>query len=327
MRAVMYHYVRTHDPQLPFFRYLDVRDFERQLDHFGEEFGFVTRDEFEAFVRKGEMPREPGKVVLTFDDGVVDHHEHVLPALRDRGLFGFFYVSTAPLADGRMLDAHRIHLLCGRVPGRELLDATKRLVSERMLRGDRLEEFRGTTYTNQVDESEVLETKRILNYFIRNRYRSGVLDRLFDDFGLADDADRFYMSIAQLRAMERAGMIVGAHSVNHRVMSTLDRDRQRREIEESFEFLEAHLELPHRTYCHPYGGFHSFDEHTLALLEEADVEYAFNVESRRIEAGDRVGARHHLPRFDCNEFPHGAASPRPAEGRQAGARQAGARGT
>ena len=46
MKAIMYHYVRSFDPSLPNFRFLDVENFEKQLDFFQEQFGFVTKDEW-----------------------------------------------------------------------------------------------------------------------------------------------------------------------------------------------------------------------------------------------------------------------------------------
>ena len=46
MKAIMYHYVRQFDNDLPNFRFLDVDNFEKQLDFFQEKFGFVSKDEW-----------------------------------------------------------------------------------------------------------------------------------------------------------------------------------------------------------------------------------------------------------------------------------------
>ena len=68
MKAIMYHYVREVPSRLPYFRYLHVEDFARQLDWFDENHRFVTRDEFDDACRTGDAP---DGVVLTFDDGLV----------------------------------------------------------------------------------------------------------------------------------------------------------------------------------------------------------------------------------------------------------------
>ena len=64
----------------------------------------------------------PSGFLLTFDDGLRDHVDFVLPVLRRRRLFGLFYVPSAPLTDGVVLDVHKLHLALGRVGGSALLD-------------------------------------------------------------------------------------------------------------------------------------------------------------------------------------------------------------
>jgi peptidoglycan/xylan/chitin deacetylase (PgdA/CDA1 family) len=82
VKPVMYHYVRPAAPGLPYFPYLSLADFERQLDDFASDYGFVDRD---AFIRWADGGPAPAGVLLTFDDGLRDHVEYVLPALQARG--------------------------------------------------------------------------------------------------------------------------------------------------------------------------------------------------------------------------------------------------
>jgi hypothetical protein len=44
------------------------------------------------------------------------------------------------------------------------------------------------------------------------------------------------------------------------------------------------------------------------VLNDNNVNYSFNVESRKIDVSDIKKGRHCLPRFDYNEFPFGKAS-------------------
>ena len=80
--------------------------------------------------------RAPGGVLLTFDDGLRDHAEFVLPALQARGLFGLFYVCSGPAMAGRILDVHKVHLALGRLGGAAALDWLKSNAPE-CLRGRR----------------------------------------------------------------------------------------------------------------------------------------------------------------------------------------------
>jgi len=76
-------------------------------------------------------------------------------------------------------------------------------------------------------------------------------------------------------------------------------------VEESLGALGELLGERVRSFCYPFGGNHSFDAHTLGVLDRAGIEFAFSVEAREISARDLSEMRLALPRFDCNAFPHG----------------------
>ena len=307
MKAIMYHYVRPEPDQLPYFRYLHIEDFARQLDWLGERHGFVSPDAFELALATGKAP---AGVVLTFDDGLADHHEHVLPELSKRGLFGFFYVCTSPLERCKLLDVHRIHLLLGRLGGQSALQRLTRCLREGMLSDAHRREFSEATYANQDNDLATNTFKRILNYLISYEVRESILDQLFhEEFGDEGSAARkFYLNSEQIREMDRMGMMIGSHGVGHYVFSKLSLSRQREEITQSFATLARILGKPVKTFCYPYGGRHTFTADTVALLEEAGTRFSFDVNARDITSDDLAGIPHALPRYDCNMFPNGLAS-------------------
>lgn len=318
MKAVMYHYVRQATGELPYFRYLHVDDFARQLDWFAENHRFVTLDEFHKACRIGEAPEG---IVLTFDDGLVDHYDSVLPLLKERGLFGFFYICSAPLERRKLLDVHRIHLILGRLGGEVALQRLQHHLTDEMQDAHRTE-FREATYRNQVNDAATTTFKRMLNYWISYEYREGVLNALFEEeFGHEEAiAQEFYLSPSHIREMDAAGMVVGSHGANHFLFSKLSAEQQREEIAQSFRYLSRVLGRPVTTFCYPYGGSHAFTPHTVSLLEEAGTLFSFDVNPRDITADDLRGGRQALPRYDCNMFPHGKASlgaARPGQAEQA----------
>ena len=133
MKAIMYHYVRKFDPSLPNFRFLDVRNFEKQLDFFQDQFGFVSKSEWLDALKRKKLGDAEGKVILTFDDAMFCHYDYVYKILSKRNLWGIFYVPTQPYQKGKVLDVHRIHLLCGAYSGNELLSTLKALLKEEMI--------------------------------------------------------------------------------------------------------------------------------------------------------------------------------------------------
>jgi peptidoglycan/xylan/chitin deacetylase (PgdA/CDA1 family) len=309
MKAIMYHYVRQFDSLHPQFRFLDINNFKKQLDYFEKHFGFVDWEEWIAFCKTGSMPNIDGKVLLTFDDAMSCHYEYVYPELLKRDLWGIFYVPTQPYTSGKILDVHRVHLLCGAFDGEELYRFLGTLISEAMIPDQRRKEFREETYAGQKNLTGVSDFKRLLNYYVDYKFRENLIDCVADNFGYVFDSSNFYIADHRLKEMQLNGMVIGSHTISHPVMSKLSRDEQKFEIKHSFDYLSKMGLTKQKTYCHPYGGFHSFDFNTADLLEEEGVEYSFNVESREIVREDLSKLhKHSLPRFDCNEFAFGSVS-------------------
>lgn len=147
-----------------------------------------------------------------------------------------------------------------------------------------------------------------MNYFIDEQYRTDVIDNIAQEVDFAFKVEDFYVTPEHLKTMNDNGMLIGSHTHSHPVMSKLTRDEQHEEIARSFGYLDSLRITQDNSYCHPYGGFHSFNQDTVTLLKEFGTPYAFNVESREITDQDLLEHKLYLPRFDCNEFPHGKAS-------------------
>ena len=308
MKAIMYHYVREYNSKVPYFRYLDIKNFEKQLDYFEEKFGFVSKEEWLDAINKKILGNTEGKIILTFDDAMSCHYDHVFQVLKKRGLWGIFYVPAQPYQSDKILDVHRIHLLCGAFEGKDLMAILKKLLDENMIPDEKIKEFRELTYSRQVNYEGVSEFKRILNYFVSYRFREGLIDAVANELGFEFIVSEFYVSLEQLKEMHLSGNLIGSHTVSHPVMSKLNEMDQKTEINDSFIFLRDNFNLDVKTYCHPYGGFHSFNKATVDILASNSVSFSFNVEPRDICDHDLVSSIHFLPRYDCNIFPFGQAS-------------------
>ena len=215
---------------------------------------------------------------------------------------------TQPYQSGKVLDVHRIHLLCGARSGIELLSTLKAFLKEEMIPDEKREEFRTQTYTRQVNYEGISEFKRILKYFVSYDFREQLIDLVAYELNYVFHTSEFNVPIKKLGEMQLSGNIIGSHTVSHPVMSKLSKREQGEEIENSINFLDSNLQLNVRTFCHPYGGFHSFNKETLNALFKNEVEFSFNVESRDICDKDLTSSIQFLPRYDCNEFPFGKAS-------------------
>jgi hypothetical protein len=190
----------------------------------------------------------------------------------------------------------------------ELLTILKTFLDESMIPDDKRKEFQEQTYTKQDNYEGITEFKRILNYFVSYDCREVLIDLVASKLNYTFETCELYVPVDKIKKMQHAGNIIGSHTVSHPVMSKLSKMEQNAEINDSFNYLSANIKLDVKTYCHPYGGFHSFNEETVKALDNSGVEFSFNVESREICDNDLASSIQFLPRFDCNEFPFGKAS-------------------
>ena len=302
----MYHYVRPAAHGLPRFPYLSLADFERQLDDFSRSYGFVARDDFVRWTEGGPAPEG---VLLTFDDGLRDHAEFVLPALRSRGLFGLFYVSSGPAMTGQFLDVHKVHLVLGRLGGAAALAWLKANAPECLRSG---EEGRNadSPYAHQTSDEATKLLKQLFNWRLGAEERGGVLDGLLDHAfaGAPPRWQDFYLDERGMRELSDAGMGIGPHSHSHEVSIRLSPQRQLEEILISSDFVERHGGSRAWGYCYPFGLRSAFSQETERAVAEAGCPFAFAFEARDIATPLAEAERFALPRYNCNAFPHGAVS-------------------
>lgn len=305
MKAIMYHYVRPDSKELPYFRHLHIDDFSKQLEIFGNDYGFVSKEDFAGSLKSGEPSRG---VILTFDDGLSDHYEYVFPKLKEYNLWGIFYISTSPFKNKKLINVHRIHMLVGKYGGRVIKEKLNNLITDDMLSHQHVKEYQENSYSRQDNDISTSFVKRCLNYYIDYNYRSDVINKLMSIFYPNESTlvSDFYLNENQILKMSQDGMVIGSHTVNHPVMSKLSSLEQEKEIYDSFSMLKSITGLKDfKTFCYPYGGFHSFTQKTEELLDKCKCDFSFNVESRDIKKNDILNRKQALPRYDCNEFPFG----------------------
>lgn len=306
MKPVMYHYVRPVAEGLPHFPYLKLSDFEHQLDNFGRLYGFVSRDALTDWINGGLTPNG---VLLTFDDGLRDHVDFVLPVLKERNLFGLFYIPTGPLTTGQLLDVHKVHLALGRLGSSKVLDWLKMTAPAIIgLTESKLEI--GNHYLDQESDQSTKFVKDLFNWVLSREERCAILDALLDFAfaGAPPGWDEFYLDQAALGELVDAGMGIGAHSHTHEVASRLSPERQKHEIELSCALVEELGGSRQWGYCYPHGISSAFSTETQRFVAHAGCPLAFAVRPDDIVSPLALTERYALPRHNCNLFPYGSAS-------------------
>jgi len=301
----MYHYVRPISPSLPNLRYLPLDHFSKQLDWLCKAKRPLGREEIEGVIL-GERKVTDG-FILTFDDGLIDHYEFVLPELLRRELTAIFFIPTGPYIFNKLLNVHRVHILLGKFEASEIVNQLHFFQKELDICLMQTQQY--NRYTTHNDNETTKYFKRLINYELDSSLSDLLLEKLFSYFDVKMNLNDYYLSLPQIKTMLSEGMMIGSHSINHRPMNSLTLEDQESEISHSFSWLESNFgSIYPRTFCYPYGGFDTFSLGTEKLLTQYQVSCSFSVEPRGITQMDINSRPHALPRFDCNELPFGKSN-------------------
>ncbi|MBH11187.1 MAG: polysaccharide deacetylase [Candidatus Marinimicrobia bacterium] len=307
MKAITYHYVREENIDFPGIIYLHSKNFIKQLDFFDKNYGISSKDSFFKDIENQNVTSE--KIILTFDDGLSDHYNFVFPHLVLKKHWGIFYVSIGPYLNEQLLDVHRIHIILARFGGERALLELKKILEPNMIDQEKVEEFEESVYKLQGSTNSFLEFKKILNYYVSFDWKPFLLRRLIRSiFSINEErkfAKEFYLTIDQIKKMHKSGMTIGAHSINHHVMSSLEYDDQKREVEDACDFLSNCLGDKICTFAYPYGTKKTYTDEISKIIENQGIDFTFAIEDRDISNDDLKNNIYSLPRYDCNQFKFG----------------------
>ena len=295
--VVMYHYVRPPVPEpelaLPA---LDLDRFEQQLDRLAAGREIITVQTYLDYLEgRSDLPSRAA--LLTFDDGLIDHARHVLPALRRRGMTGAFFVQTEPLERQCMEAAHMNHLLLARLDFDELIgEFESALGAETPHR--RLADYcdRDTALRLYHYETEPRALyKYAIAFGLPFELRDRILERLFSRHvgDPREHAGRFYLSWSQLAEMRDAGMHIGGHSHPHDPYTRMTNSRIKADVSTCARILSARLGFDTRTFSYPYG---RFDRGTTEAVRDAGFAAAFTTADR---SNTGPVDRYRIARVDC----------------------------
>jgi peptidoglycan/xylan/chitin deacetylase (PgdA/CDA1 family) len=251
----------AHTDYLPDHMKIGERKLERLLSLLKRSgYRTITVGEMVERFEAGERPQDA--VVLSFDDGYRDNHEQLLPILERHGATATIFVQTGPMK-GRLNWLHHYFWVLHTEGPHKLGEHLARRVDRPHLQRDL------TRLPRDAVRAEY-RLKRLLKYEISAQDRDRILERIFQEIGGNDAelAHTVYLDPDACRALDAAGVELGAHTVNHLVLSSLDATRQRLEIEGSLRDLESWLGHGIRSFAYPYGRTWDYNDETVAILEE-----------------------------------------------------------
>lgn len=267
LRILAYHRVLESIESPGFYFDLDLvsasaERFRAQMTLIRRRFHPLRFEELIACLDKGRRP-PPRAVLVTFDDGYDDNYRVAFPILRELDLSAMFFVSTGHVNSGLPYAFDwLVHMLC-------TTPATRFDAPELGLDGS----LPASIAERRVLAATVLDRIKALD----DAAQSAFIARLEREWGLrrsSGHADCRPMSWDQLREMQRGGMEIGSHGVDHRMLAKLPVDRLATEVNESKAMIERELGVPAQAMSYPVGGADAFDAGVIAAVRSAGFRLA-----------------------------------------------------
>lgn len=214
----------------------DAGRFDSMMRYVAATYCVLPLGEAIDHLAQGTLP--PRSLVITFDDGYADNAEVALSILQRHGLRATFFVSSGFLDGGRMWNDSVIE--CLRACPHDSIDLEVFGLGRRSLNG--------AVQRRQVIDA-LLPRIKYLTLAGREEAIAG-LQRLCL---VNEQPQSLMMSSEQVKSLHRAGMEIGAHTVNHPILASLAAHEAEYEIGEGRRRLQAIIDAPIDVFAYPNG--------------------------------------------------------------------------
>ena len=271
---------------------VDSAEFAGHLEYLGRHFRPVTATDVATSRRSGK-PLPERAVLVTFDDGYRNNLNLASEILRRAGVPAIFFVSSGYIGTRRILWPD------------ELMDRLMALKA-----GSIPLPAGGEAAVSETDVPAGLAEHRLLAVKIRDlckRMDAAQSEQYLDVIRTLTPPPtpqpdlRGFMTWDEVRALRAKGFEIGAHTIDHPILTRVAPDRLRRELTESRHTIERELGEPCPFVAYPNGGSEDVSPQVLAAARDAGYKLGFTLaESFSQPAEDplslsRLCVQGHLP--------------------------------
>jgi peptidoglycan/xylan/chitin deacetylase (PgdA/CDA1 family) len=215
---------------------VDASRFDRLMAVVARSFQVLPLQEAVRRLQHRTLPTRA--LCITFDDGYADNHDVALPILQRYGLPACFFIATGFLDGGRMFNDTVIEAV--RLSTHPQID---------------LDEFGLGRLALQTPVQRAAAVGKLLPIikYMSPEQRPQALDRLQRLLGPKVLPDTLMMTRRQVQSIAAAGMEIGAHTVRHPILSTVDDAIAESEMVESRDELQGLIDRDVSLFAYPNG--------------------------------------------------------------------------
>ena len=224
-----------------------------------EEFVKENKDKIIS-IREYVIASNEDKIVLTFDDGTLDHYTNVFPILKKYGVTGVFSVSDNVITRD-ILIVQKIHKLMEIVGIDKVYDDLIKIYTEKT--SDEL---------LSIYETKERVIKKLLQKDLNLDLRLEILDKIIVKNKLDIKFEDLYLNMDMVREMQEYGNEFVYHTKNHCWLGTLNKEEQMEEIRNVREFIDKYGFINALTL--PFG---DYNQDTIDISKKLDIDFIIGV--------------------------------------------------
>ncbi len=277
LSILIFHRVHAHaEPLFP--HEPDAARFDAMMRYVSRTYRVLTLGGAVEHLKHDSLP--PRSLVITFDDGYADNAEVALPILQRYGLRATFFVATGFLDGGRMFNDSVIECLRAAPYGQIDLDPFG---------------LGQITLDSASARSAVIDSLLPRIKYLTLPEREEAIAGLQRACGVAALPTDLMMDLDQVRDLHRSGMEIGAHTVNHPILTSITSSEAEREIGDGKRELESIIDASVDVFAYPNGKPNQdYDHSHVAMAKNLEFIGAVSTAPGVAQTGDDV---FQLPRF------------------------------
>lgn len=227
-------------------------------------FNVVTVDEI-AHAVEAQIPLPPKSVAFTLDDGYSDQVDIATDIFAEYDCPATFYVCTGFVDGDLWFWADKAHFIvenCDALQLKSLMtvfsdlaleNASKFVIASHII--EKLKTYK-LDEINSILSAAAAKTGIFLPLDVPEKYRA--------------------TTWAQLRKIEKRGMMVGAHTYSHPILTREDGEVSKNEIERSTIDVKKHLKNPSKVFCYPVGRQRDFSQREINYVKNMKYRAAIS---------------------------------------------------
>ncbi len=244
--------------------YKNTRQFEQDLDFLAKHFRFVSWDEFKEFVN-GSFQSKKKIALLTFDDGLREFYDTVMPVLERKGIYAINFINPAFIDNTDLMFRCKASLLAEKV--KESGKINPDILSILPSKENPVQQILKTGYLQQE-----------------------LLDRLAEllevDFNEFLQQQQPYMTLEQLKNAARKGFGISSHSWDHPLYHKLSVSQQLETTGKTFGYLKQHGFL-YESFAFPFTDFGVKKDFFDQMFQNEEVFCTFGCAGIKLDSMER----------------------------------------